>query len=485
MMLPFFASVVLALTFTDSALPTRGGAPRELFLDPSFIEKSKNVVLRLNPPIKSEIVIRPDKPWEKLMISFFLSVRDEAGTLRMWYICRDAKNQPNVAYAESKDGVHWQKPNLGIVEYEGSKDNNLVGMTNLEGVVIVDPMMKSADEKYLYVTHVFGEGVVRFHSPDGLRWNRDATPILKFVVDTQTATFWDHNLREYVLYTRGWIKGEGKNKFRKVVRLTTKDLRMPFAAGPSDASDYFWGKDKPPALGNEFPSVLQADERDPPEVDVYNLPAEPYPLDARWYVGFPSFFQRERTWKNGPLEVQFVGSRDGIVWHRYDRSAYVEPGFEGSDTAKMAFMGQGLVVRGDELWQFGTGFRSEHGDREARKKQTDGVILRHVQRIDGFVSADFAAAGGSCTTAPVHVWGDELFLNVDTGALGSLRVGLLDSNGKPIPGFSLEDCDIVRTNSVRSAVTWKGKSDVAALLKTDVRLHFEARRAKLFSFFFQ
>lgn len=80
-------------------------APRQLFLDPDFLEERSGVTLHVNPAERRELVIRPDQPWEKRMISFFLTVLDDGGKLRMWYVCRDADNQPNVAYAESSDGV--------------------------------------------------------------------------------------------------------------------------------------------------------------------------------------------------------------------------------------------------------------------------------------------------------------------------------------------------------------------------------------------
>src|SRR5215204_3002696 len=105
--------------------PAQAGE-RLLFLDPGLIENAKGVSLSVNPPHRSEPVIRVDRPWEERMISFYTTVLDEEGKLRMWYICRDGANRPNVAYAESRDGVTWTKPNLGLVDYQGSKNNNLV-----------------------------------------------------------------------------------------------------------------------------------------------------------------------------------------------------------------------------------------------------------------------------------------------------------------------------------------------------------------------
>ncbi|MBI5817968.1 MAG: hypothetical protein HZA88_03200 [Verrucomicrobia bacterium] len=459
-------------------------SPRHLFLDPAFVQQAEKVSLHVNPPQQREVVIRPDKPWEQLMISLFLTVRDEGGKLRMWYICRDKANNPNVAYAESKDGVHWTKPNLGIVTYDGSKENNLVGLTSLEGVVFQDPNAPS-QERYAYVTHLWTEGIVRFHSPDGLHWQRDKTPLLRLGADTQNVTFWDERLGKYVLYLRGWVRGADKRLYRKVVRAEIPNLTTPLGIGPSPKSLYLWGKEKVPVIGNEFPTVFAADESDPPNSDVYNLSAQPYPLDPRWYVGFPSMFQREKRMGDGRLEVQFTGSRDGIMWHRYDRKPYAPLGLEGSESANMTFMGTGLAVRGDEIWQYGPTFHSKHGDVEARKRRTDGFVYRYVQRVDGFVSLDFDSAGGRCVTAPVKVDGARLLLNVDTGALGQLRVGVQDAEGKPIGGFSVDDCKVLQTNSTRAEVSWTGGAELAALKGRDVRLTFTGSRAKLYSFRFE
>lgn len=456
---------------------------RHSFLDPTFVAKSEGTALHVNPPHQRDVVIKPDKPWEQLMISFYCSVLDDGGKLRLWYICRDKDNQPNVAYAESTDGVTWTKPNLGIVDYHGSKDNNLVGITSLEGNVFKDPNAPPA-ERYAYVTHLITEGMVRFYSSDGLHWRRDDAPLMKFGADTQNITLWDTALGKYVIYLRGWRHPSTKERYRVLVRAETSNLTTPFAIEPTGKSWHPWGKDKTAVIGDEFPTIFAADDRDPPNSDVYNLSAVLYPPDTRCYLGFPSMFQRDRNASDGRLEVQFTASTDGIHWHRYDRAAYCPLGLEDSDDASMTFMGAGMVVRGDELWQYGTGFRSRHGDKEARIKQTDGVIVRYVQRLDGFVSLDFGDAIGRAVTKPVKVEGTLLHLNLDSGALGAMRVGLLDAKHQPIAGFSTDDCHVLRTNSTHAEVTWANATDLSALQGQEVRLVFQGSRARLFSFLF-
>ncbi len=469
-----------------SCMPALAEAPalRHLFLDPALLPEMERVALHVNPPQQREIVIQPDRPWEQLMITFYLTVREEGGTLRMWYTCRDKAKQPGVGYAESQDGIHWTKPNLGIVDYAGSKTNNLVGLTSLEGVVFQDPNAP-AQERYTYVTHQWKEGMVRFYSPDGLHWQRDKTTLLRLGADTQNVTFWDARLQKYVLYLRGWQRGADKKLYRTVVRTELPNLTTPLTNAPSRKSLFLWGKDNIAVIGQEFPTVFAADENDPPNSDVYTIAAQPYPLDNRWYLGFPSMFQREQRISDGRLEVQFIGSRDGSTWQRYDRKPYLPLGLADAPNANMTYMGTGLIVRGDEIWHYGTGFASRHGDVAARERKTDGAIYRYVQRVDGFVSLDFAAESGRCVTAPVKVDGTRLLLNVDTGAMGRLRAGLLAADGKPLAGFSADECDVLCTNSTHAEVSWKGQSDLAALKGRDVRLLFTGSRTKLYSFRFE
>jgi hypothetical protein len=480
---------IAALFASLTASRSDAAAQRYLFLDPALIERSDHIVIAVNRAQRRETVIRPDRVWEQLMISFFLTVRDEGGKLRMWYICRDKQNHPNVAYAESRDGVAWTKPDLGIVDYDGSTANNLVGLQNLEGVVFTDRNAASA-ERYTYVStaRTTGEveaavGLYRFFSPDGLRWQRDPDPLIRAGSDTQNVTFWDERLGRYVLYLRGWNPNPNR---RKVIRLELPDLKQPFATIPTKrgVGNYFY---------DELPTVLACDERDPSRTDIYNMAAQPYALDPNWYVAFPAFLRRSAATDAagyhgrhvGPVEVQFVGSRDGIAWHRYDRAAYAAASVASPEKRNMIFMGTGVIVRGDELWMYGTEFESAHGDVAARQKKTDGVIVRWVQRVDGFVSVNTANEEGTARTTHVKVTGGRLLLNLDTGALGELRVALLDHDGRPLPGFAAEQCEPVQINATGAVVRWQGTTDLSTLVGRDVQLEFRSRRTKLYSFRFE
>ena len=134
------------------------------------------------------------------------------------------------------------------------------------------------------------------------------------------------------------------------------------------------------------------------------------------------------------------------------------------------YTAHGMVRRGEEIWQYYVGCESYHspwtkGGRDA--------IFRVVQRLDGFVSADFAYGGGMLKTRPLMFAGNRLELNLDTDATGILQVGLLDEKGKPIEGFGLDDCIYLNCDEVDAEVEWleKGKGLVGA--------GWEARAARL------
>jgi len=376
------------------------------------------------------------------MITFYLSVIDDGGKIRMWYVCRDKDKKGSLAYAESADGVNWVKPELGVVDYHGSRAHNLLGVRNLEGTVFRDKHAASPQERYVYVSSVGkGGGIFRFTSPEGYTWKRDKAPLLPFEADSQNVTFWDSRLGKYVAYLRGWNLAKppvGAN--RKVVRFESERLDRSSGIVPSRPRDQSRPTDttRDPFVFDELPDALVCDQQDPPDTDIYTNAIQPYPLDPSWYVGFPAFFRHPlnspHNHSDGWTEIQFVGSRDGKEWERYNREPYLKPGLAGSESGSMLYIGAGLVVRGDEIWQYGNGYRTTHGDVPGREQRGDGTIFRHVQRVDGFVSLDFSSAGGRAPTAPVVVNGSTLRLNLDT-ALGELRVALLD----PSNGWELEN----------------------------------------------
>jgi hypothetical protein len=147
----------------------------------------------------------------------------------------------------------------------------------------------------------------------------------------------------------------------------------------------------------------------------------------------------------------------------------------------------GTIVRGDEVWQYGTVRFTEHGGALYGGVEHEGGyydrLIRLVQRLDGFVSLDAGDEVGTVVTRPLVFEGRRLVLNV--AAEGSLGVGLLDEAQRPIPGFTLAECDPISVDSVRKTVSWRGHDDVSRLAGKVVRLQLRMQRAKLFALQFQ
>ena len=166
------------------------GNRKQLFFDDLFFAKSEGIEWVMGTPVQHpEPVLVPDKPWEERGIGAYNTVWREAdGRWRMWY---DASFLPGLVegarrlgYAESADGLHWEKPELGLVEFQGSKANNIVAphheRESLQGATVFRDERAPVAERYKLWTkfrptdadHGKGSqpGLWAMYSPDGIEW---------------------------------------------------------------------------------------------------------------------------------------------------------------------------------------------------------------------------------------------------------------------------------------------------------------------------
>ena len=108
------------------------GNKKQLFVDERFIETSEGIDINMNLPVQHpDPVLIADHPWEREGVSDYNTVfREKDGRFRMWYGAAMHRGLPRegairLCYAESDDGIHWDKPSLGLVTFQGSKDNNI------------------------------------------------------------------------------------------------------------------------------------------------------------------------------------------------------------------------------------------------------------------------------------------------------------------------------------------------------------------------
>ena len=94
-------------------------------------------------------------------------------------------------------------------------------------------------------------------------------------------------------------------------------------------------------------------------------------------------------------------------------------------------------------------------------------------------------SGGELVTKPVRFKGKKLAMNFSSSAAGGLRVEIQAADGKPVPGFALDDCPPIFGDSIERTVTWKYGGDVSSLAGKPVRVRFVLNDADLYSLKFE
>ena len=439
---------------------------RQLFVDRYLFGDVSGVELRLHHPRPREVVLVCDEPWEGNTSGYFTVFRD--GELyRLYYRgsshnIETGKGSPQVTcYAESRDGIHWEKPDLGLCEFKGSTENNIVwtgqGTHNFTPFKDTNPQCKPR-ARYKALGRMGGRrGLLAFRSKDGLHWEliQEEPVITKGAFDSQNLAFWDSQAGLYRAYFRDFHKG-----VRAIKTCTSEDFVN-------------WTEPK------------WLDFGDAPREHLYTNAVKPYFRAPQILMGFPMRFMPSRNKLNHPVngvsDGIFMTSRDGLHWHRW-LEAFLRPGMQrerwGSRNNMPAW---GMVTteakRVDAPVEISM-YASENyysGAGVAR-------LRRHTLRLDGFSSLHADYEGGELLTRPLKFDGKELTINYSTSAAGSIRIGICNMQGKPMTGFAIGDCPPVYGDSVDEVVSWKSGSDVSEMSGRHVRLRFRLKDADLYSF---
>jgi hypothetical protein len=451
---------------------------KQLFIDRRFVADSANVELHVNQAQKLGL-LRDEKgePFQ----GHLSRVIEDGGKVRM-YLGADS-----IEMLESDDGLAFRRTD---VKLGGGGFNT----------IFVDPHDPDPSRKYKLFHLEFSppfdpaqHGVFASYSADGVHFTKVGR-VLPFFTDNPTLVHWDERIGKYVIYTRAFCY-DNENQ-RRIGRIETDDPLKPWPYKKTDNDRMFMSIDN-------VPVVLAADAEDDPHSDMYYNASNIYPWAQDVYLMNQAHFRHFSPQRNpfvrppkpgqwedfGMLEVQLAISRDGISWHRPSREPYFPTGLADEWDRWYAVMGPGIVRRGNYLYQYYYSSGRLHDSAVLRAeyqesaKQLGGVgVVR--QRLDGFVSADADHKGGWLTTPTITYTGNRLRLNIDTGAMGTAFVELQDAEGKPIPGFTLADCEEIGGNFIDQLVYWKGNPDLSSLAGKPVRVHIELTRAKLYAFQF-
>ena len=459
--------------------PLQAGSAKQLFMDRRFIGAADGIELTMNPAQKLGLILdEKGNPFDAQ--GHTSRVIEDQGKIRLYVGAGD------LVVLESDDGIRFKKTGISI------------GRGDLP-TIFRDPHDPDPARRYklfwLQSRIPFDpqtDGIFAAHSADGVTFTTVGR-VLPFLIDNPTVVDWDARIGKYVIFTRTFSY-DSENQ-RRITRIETGDPMKPWPYQPGKP-----GQER--LTVQNAPSVLEADREDNPHSDIYYNSATIYPWAQDAYFMFtaqfrhlspnrnPSLKPPRGQWEDfGLLEIQLATSRDGIKWDRPSREPYFPTGLADEWDRWYAVMAPGVVRRGNYLYQYYNSSGRTHDsailwpeyEKTAARMGGIGVVR---QRLDGFISADATHRGGWLETPPVVFKGRELRLNIDTGAMGTAFVEIRDAERKPIPGFTLADCEEIGGNFIDQRVNWKGKTDVSSLAGKPIRLYFKLVRAKLFAFQF-
>ena len=439
---------------------------KHLLLDGRVVASSEGVLLMPGKLEKDphNPLFKADKPWESSLNNLYpnLTYDTDAKLFKLWYKCalveKDviAKMMPPATihdvgwfllYATSKDGMAWEKPELGIHGFDGSTKNNVVARDTANVGVFKDPHDPDPARRYKMIYDVgFSKMRVRF-SPDGIRWTEPIEP--KGLTqpegggrtgDTHNNAFWDDRLGKYVLITRIY-RGE-----RLVAR--------------SESDDFLnWQQVK---------LVLRSSESEGKAHQTYCMAPFPY---ADGYLGYVMMYNIK---PDQSVDSELVWSPDCVHWQRVlPGKPFIPRGPQGSYDSKCIYSSAGPAIAQDgKLLIFYGGSQIAH---RGWKRHCLPCLAR--LRIDGFAGYEPTQPGGRGTivTQPMLATGEPLRISADAQG-GSLRASVLDADG-----YDLEACEPIVADVTDGVVQWKGHKGLESLKGKTVRLKFELRGAKLYA----
>ena len=503
--------LVFSLLLSLAALPAKPaesqgsldiGSRRELFVDRYLIKRLEGARLMLHEPRPAGVAIKVDRPWES-RFNYGYKVFKQEGTYHLYYLAREIVGGEKVyiersSYARSKDGIHWEKLNLGLVERQGSQENNIVTEGLLvpfvddrpgvpEGLRLKATRSRSRKREDWKNEHPLDGKVYMdlylFDSPDGVKFRKvQEEPVFTTTLpngfDGIQSIFWSEAENKYLLYFRYVTANDGTGK-RSVARSTSSDLLTWTDPVPME---YTTGGIVPPEHLYEHQTV-------------------PYFRAPHIYVAFPPRFMQGQ----GVLEVEtatelglvpdltipwgsywrikdssdaaFMTSRGGTLYDRTFMGVFVRPGPGAMNwTTRTNYPLQGVVPTGpDEMSIYVVRHYAD----------PSWHIQRMTLRLDGFASLTAPYEGGQLVTKPLKFKGTQLEINYSTSAAGGLKVEIQDEKGQPVKGFSLEECPEIIGDEISRIVSWKGGNDVGNLAGKPVRLRFVMKDADLYSLRFR
>lgn len=450
---------------------------------PSGIELVSEPAQRIGP------IISRDRPWEKMGIAITTLIQD-AGKFRIWGSCQDAAGKRYACYFESKDGKTWERPNLGLVEFDGNKATNLLSYPVAS--VFIDPTappearyktVKEGDEpdfpKYkqhrpwsVMATETDpgrAHAIRAAASPDGLNWTELKQSMSVEPSDTLIVATYDSRLKKYVMFTRSYMVGPRAEA--ATMPTARRHQFVPRRAIGRAESEKF----------EEFPlsQVIIESGSDMPPTDTYytncytTLPGAP-----DHHAMFPAIYHQSTD----TTSIELFTSYDGKMWHRAPGSPLLRTNNFGQWDGGCVFAQPNLLELPDGSWALPyTGYIYPHKYPRGAWAYDPGLALWPKGRL----MALQAKERGEFTTVAFLAPSSTLKINAVTDRAGSILVEAADLEGKPLKGRTFDDAIPIVGDQYQTVVKWKGAGDLGVAASMPVVLRFRMDRAKIYALDFE
>lgn len=460
------------------------GCRREPLWDYTLVDKEKTTAtLSVNHPERRGSIFKADEYWEGGGGTYLCVVKDD-GKYRFYYDgngrapCNPYTGHLNensgvVCYAESEDGIHIRRDNLGIYG-----DNNIILKDPMEprcGFMVFRDENPDCppEERYKGITRYergnrgnFAEcgALITLVSGDGIHFTEKGVTIdERGKFDSANVAFFDSEDGIYKIIHRDFEDGIRALRLRTSTDFKSWDDRGFFKYDDGETFQMYT---------NNVQKYSRA-----PHVYI-GLPVR-YVQRGDWtenYSQLPSpEYRRGKMYKPyftrcglAVTDCLFMTSRDGVNWHRFDE-AFADAGYEASDNWIYgdAYFGYGMIDGDGEHYLYT--FEKEN--------HVANHIVLHAIRFDGFASFKAPFSGALVETRPFIFEGDSLSINFRTSAAGSIYVTLSDECGNCV-----RSCEIFG-NSVDRRVPFG--VDISSFVGKPVTLKFEMKDAEIYSFKFE
>ena len=490
----------------DEREPIELGQHRQLFVDDYVIADMQDVKQVLNQPQKhpANPVVWPEHPWEGDMLILYGSVvyDDVENIFKLWYVGWREVEGVRGLYATSKDGLHWDKPQLGLVNYEGATANNRIPWFAMG--MVHSPDDPDPARRYKSLSRRRGTASPTGVSFEALPGSENIPGVL--ASDNVIPFCYDELESRYIAFPKV-VRTSGAWKRRSVSVAVSKDFSTWNTAETvlvPDARDDELARERVAALTDRVAYDSGPEWHNAQFYGMCGFPYEGMYLGMLWVFDISGWAPGKAKipgigGEDGPSAVELTSSRDRSLlnWQRVcDRDVFIPVGDVDTFDGAIIYTANRPIIVGDEIWIYYSGNRVGHAHpmrrpklpadyeliAKTRAKGPIGGVGLATLRLDGWVSVDAGHVEGILTTKSLIFEGKKKLVINANAASGSIGVEIMDQAGQPLPGFAKSDCDTFIGDAIRHTVVWNGRSDISELAGKPVSLRFYLQDAKLFSF---